>query len=88
MTRDIRVMPIVLEDGTLVPVLTYGEWCSLVACFVRVAECRSLTVDERVRRDELGECNWTARVVAEDLLGRELTEAETSMAIRRVRFKK
>ncbi len=86
MTRDIRIMPIVLEDGTVVPILTYGEWCSLVACFVRVAERRSLTVAEKINRDELGDCSWTARSVAEALIHRDLTPVEIKEANLRVRF--
>jgi len=64
-----------------IPSLPGDDWCALIDRLVG----RPLTADELRVRDRMGDANWTARVTAEFLLHRKLTNEEVTERSRRVR---
>lgn len=72
-----RHMPIETPDGKI-PALPADEWARLVAALIG----RPTTEVENDRIEKMARHNWTVRVVAEDIVGRDLTEEEVANARR------
>ena len=71
-----RQMPSVLSDGVTVPTIPIEEWYNQIALFVRVVAGRELTQEEKRRRGDMANANWNVRIVAEAIIGRDITEVE------------
>lgn len=59
-------------ERVLIPSLPRDQWHERLRAFVG----RDLTDEETVRVKKLARLNWTLCVVAEDILGRDLTDAD------------
>lgn len=55
-----------------IPAIPMTEWNTLVRAWIG----RPVTPQEEQRIEQMARHNWTARVVAEDILGRDLTTEE------------
>jgi len=66
-----RCMPIETVDGPI-PALLPDKWAELVGALI----ARPTTKEEKQRIEKMARHNWTARIVAEDILGRDLTTEE------------
>ncbi len=58
--------------GGPIPALMPDKWADLVEALI----ARSITTEEKQRIEKMARHNWTARIVAEDILGRDLTTEE------------
>ena len=71
-----RTMPGFATDPSdptkAIPIPVARDWDKLVRALI----ARPLTAAEDARVAWMRRCNWTARVAAEDVLGRTLTTAE------------
>lgn len=78
-----RKMPIIISGADalphqpmIIPSLPLDEWHDLVRAFIN----RELTVDEIAQVEKMAAHNWTARVAAEAIIGRDLTTEEVAAA--------
>lgn len=55
-----------------IPAIKPKQWNAMVRAMIG----RNTTHDEDARIEEMAEHNWTARVVAEEILGRDVAEEE------------
>ena len=69
-------MPTHMSDGTKVPAIPKRQWDALVAALIG----RETTAGERERIEKMANRNWTARIVAEKIIGRDLSEEEVAAA--------